>query len=257
MARNGTAANAAHAMVVRTASNGVAFQYRTAAGGASGNVNLPSVTGTVYVRLKRTGNSFSAEYSTTGTAWTAIGSPVTITMPTGVKAGLAVTSHVQGTAATATFTDVAVTTPTTTSQTTIAFAGPLAADGTYGESGYKFTNRGFAPYSGTANLVLDSGGLRTQDWTQRIELRRTDNAGFALNSFKVRRMFGTSVAFDIVGTKRGTTQTVTRSIDVTSDALTTVTMDATWNDLESVTFTPRDIGSGAAYALFDDVVLTA
>jgi hypothetical protein len=146
--------------------------------------------------------------------------------------------------------------PPSSGSATVSFSGSVAADGTYTEGDYKFLNRGFSPYSGSASLTIEAGDgsqvVRTQDWGQRLEARRADNAAFTLQSFKVRRVFSTNTGIDIVGKKAGSTQTVTRAVDVTSDALTPITLDSTWSDLESVWFTARDTGSGAAYAHYDD-----
>ncbi|HEV7298275.1 MAG TPA: PA14 domain-containing protein [Tepidisphaeraceae bacterium] len=155
----------------------------------------------------------------------------------------------------------ATTQPATNGTATVTFSGPVATDGTYTEGNYKFFNRGSLPYNGSANLTIESGGgsqvVRTQDWGQRLEARRGDNGGFTLTSFQVRRVYSTNTVIDIVGKKVGSTQTVTRAVDVTSDTLTTITLDATWSDLEYVWFTPRNIGSGAAYAHYDNFAFGA
>ncbi|QHT69713.1 PKD domain-containing protein [Rhodocytophaga rosea] len=62
----------------------------------------------VWVKLVRSGNTFTSSYSTTGTTWTTIGT-VTITMGTTVYVGMAVTSHKTTVLNTSTFTNVSVT----------------------------------------------------------------------------------------------------------------------------------------------------
>jgi hypothetical protein len=109
MIRDGTAANAKNAAVFVTPSNGVTFQRRTSTGGSSTSTTTAGITAPRWVRLVRSGNSFTASYSSNGTSWTAIGSAVTITMGSTPKAGLAVTSHAQGTLNTSTFSNVSVT----------------------------------------------------------------------------------------------------------------------------------------------------
>ena len=107
MIRDGAAADAMHAMVVQTpTTNGVAFQYRTATGASQAERRQRPVGS--WVKLTRTGNLFAAAYSTDGTTWNPIGSPVTINMPASVRAG-SVTSHNTAALATATFNSVAVT----------------------------------------------------------------------------------------------------------------------------------------------------
>jgi regulation of enolase protein 1 (concanavalin A-like superfamily) len=107
MIRDGVAANAIQAMVAITPGNGVAFQWRSTTGGASSTAGVAGVVAPQYVRITRTGSSIKAEYSANGTTWTQVGTTQTISFPTAVKAGLAVTSHTQGTGCTSTFDNVA------------------------------------------------------------------------------------------------------------------------------------------------------
>jgi glucose/arabinose dehydrogenase/regulation of enolase protein 1 (concanavalin A-like superfamily) len=99
--------NSKHAMVAVTPSNGVAFQRRTSTGSSSTHT---AATGSVpyWVRLVRSGNTFTAYRSSDGTAWNQIGS-ATITMSSTVLVGLPVTSHNNSMLCTATFTNVTVT----------------------------------------------------------------------------------------------------------------------------------------------------
>ena len=94
-------------MVIVTPGNGVAFQRRTSTGGASTHT---ASTGAApyWVRLVRSGNTFTAYRSSTGTTWTRIGS-VSIPMTANVFVGLPVTSHNNSALCTATFTNVTVT----------------------------------------------------------------------------------------------------------------------------------------------------
>lgn len=107
MFRNGTGANAQHVSVVVTPSNGVSLQWRSTAGGASSSTTVAGVTGSVWVRLTRAGNSFTGYYSTNGSSWTKIGNSQTISMPSSYRAGLAVTAHTNSNVNYARFTNVA------------------------------------------------------------------------------------------------------------------------------------------------------
>ena len=93
MIRASLEANAAHAFVCVTPSNGVAFQYRSSTGGGSYNNNTTGVNAPYWVRLVRSGNSFTGYRSPNGVNWTQQGSTVTINMPSTVYVGLAVTAH--------------------------------------------------------------------------------------------------------------------------------------------------------------------
>lgn len=62
-----------------------------------------------HLRVVRTGSSFQVAYSTNGTTWKSIGSPVTVNMPGVVLVGIGVTSHDDTKLATAAFDNVRVT----------------------------------------------------------------------------------------------------------------------------------------------------
>jgi regulation of enolase protein 1 (concanavalin A-like superfamily) len=110
MMRDGTDPGAPHAsmLVTPTTSKGTAFQRRPTPGGTSLSTAGPLVTAPYWVKLVRQGTTFSAYTSADGSAWTLAGTQ-TITMGSTIDVGLAVSSHVNGTLATATFTNVTVT----------------------------------------------------------------------------------------------------------------------------------------------------
>jgi hypothetical protein len=108
MFRDGTAAGAMFADVVLTPGNGVSFQWRNATGGSADSVQVSGITGTVWVKLTRSGNNFSAFYSLDGVNWIQIGTTQTINMRSTARVGLAVTAHNNSTLTTATFNGVTV-----------------------------------------------------------------------------------------------------------------------------------------------------
>jgi hypothetical protein len=83
----------------RSALDGTAVMTKTTTDSA-----IPS-----WLRVVRSGSSFTASYSTNGTTWKTIGATMTVSMRTVVYVGLGVTSHADGTLATAKFDNVAVT----------------------------------------------------------------------------------------------------------------------------------------------------
>jgi regulation of enolase protein 1 (concanavalin A-like superfamily) len=111
MLRDGLAAGASHAFMIQTPTTikGTAFQRRAVANGTSASTPGPVVAPPYWVRLVRSGNTVTASVSPDGAAWTVVGSD-TITMSGTVNVGLAVSSHVAGTVATATFDNVTVAT---------------------------------------------------------------------------------------------------------------------------------------------------
>jgi hypothetical protein len=108
--------NSAHAMVVMTPGNGVAFQYRGTAGGTSGNANQTGITSPHWVKLERgLAGTFTAYHSSDGKAWTQLDQPVSIGMQSEVYIGLALTSNDPALTCEARFSDLA-TTATVTGQ---------------------------------------------------------------------------------------------------------------------------------------------
>ncbi len=93
MYRESTAAGSAFVMFVITPSHGIELQYRATTNGSAANVNLGSYTLPQYLKLTRVGNTFAAYKSSDGSSWgTALGS-TSVTMSSGIKMGMAVTSH--------------------------------------------------------------------------------------------------------------------------------------------------------------------
>jgi endonuclease/exonuclease/phosphatase family metal-dependent hydrolase len=108
MMRESLSANSRHAFMLVSPGKGLAFQRRTATGGTSTSTSGGSGTAAVWVKLTRVGNVFTAYRSADGVTWTKVGSE-TIPMGATIYAGIAVSSHVKGTLATATFASTNVT----------------------------------------------------------------------------------------------------------------------------------------------------
>jgi hypothetical protein len=95
MIRETTNANSKFAMVCQRPNNEITFEWRTSTGGtASASAVVGGTTDPKYVRLVRSGNTFTAYYKVNaGDAWTQVGTSQTISMATATRIGLAVTSH--------------------------------------------------------------------------------------------------------------------------------------------------------------------
>jgi len=118
MFRNSTAANAAYAFAWVRPNGNVVFETRSANGASSSySSNVSNTVFPVWVRLVRSGDQFTASYSTNGISWTQVGTTQTVTMATNAHTGLAVTSHSNGTLNTSVFSNVSVTSPDTTPPT--------------------------------------------------------------------------------------------------------------------------------------------
>jgi hypothetical protein len=111
MIRETLNANASNALMLVSSGNGLGLSYRSSTG--AGSVWTASGAGAVpyWVKLVRSGSTFTAYQSTDGVNWgTAVGT-TTISMATNVYVGLADTAHNNSLLTTATFDNVSVTTP--------------------------------------------------------------------------------------------------------------------------------------------------
>jgi regulation of enolase protein 1 (concanavalin A-like superfamily) len=102
------ASNFAFTAATPTASHGISFQRRTPAATTGANTDVASVNLPVWVKIARKGDTFTSQYSSDGKAWTdvTVTPAVTITMPSSVLIGLAVSSHLTGSACGASFSNV-------------------------------------------------------------------------------------------------------------------------------------------------------
>jgi cytochrome c peroxidase len=82
-----------NAAVFVTPENGVRFQIRTATGGTTTSQSTTGLVAPRWVRLTRSGSTFTAFQSADGVTFTQVGTSQTISMTTGTFMGMAVTSH--------------------------------------------------------------------------------------------------------------------------------------------------------------------
>jgi hypothetical protein len=106
MVRESLAPGAANAFVAVTPGNGVTFQYRSSTGGTTVNVATNGMIAPYWVKLVRSGNTFTGYRSPDGVTWTQHGTPQTFNMASTAYVGLAVTSHNNSSLCTATFDNV-------------------------------------------------------------------------------------------------------------------------------------------------------
>jgi regulation of enolase protein 1 (concanavalin A-like superfamily) len=108
MIRESLNANSSHAIAFLSPSNGTALQQRTGTGvSGSGVTNITGLSAPYWLRLKRSGTTFTAYQSADGVTWTTLGT-TTISMATNAYAGLAVCSHNDGVICQALFSNVSV-----------------------------------------------------------------------------------------------------------------------------------------------------
>lgn len=107
MIRASLAANSPNAYALVSSGNGMVFQYRPSSGAVTAQEGAANRTRAPYwVRVRRVGNVLTAYSSADGQNWQQQGGAVSISMQANVYAGLAVTSHLDGTLATAKFSNV-------------------------------------------------------------------------------------------------------------------------------------------------------
>jgi regulation of enolase protein 1 (concanavalin A-like superfamily) len=109
MMRASLAAGSPHAFMFVTPGgvNGLAFQHRSAQGGATAHTSGGWGSAPVWVGLVRSGDTIAAYHSPDGVNWNFVGS-ATVSMAETVYVGLAVTSHDNGALGTAAFDNVIV-----------------------------------------------------------------------------------------------------------------------------------------------------
>jgi regulation of enolase protein 1 (concanavalin A-like superfamily) len=100
--------NSKHAYVAFSQSQ-IYFTNRTTTGGSTAAQTLTGKTLPYWVKLTRSGSTFTAAASADGVTWVQVGTPRTINMTTSVYVGLAVSSGQNSALATATFDNVSLT----------------------------------------------------------------------------------------------------------------------------------------------------
>ncbi|NIP51751.1 MAG: hypothetical protein GWN61_21335 [candidate division Zixibacteria bacterium] len=103
MIREDLSGESKHAMMVMTPDFGAAFQWRSITGGVTFNNNLVGLTVPYWVRIIRSGDTFTGYYSPDNMYWIKLGDPITIPMDENVYIGLVLTSHQEGVTRTAEF----------------------------------------------------------------------------------------------------------------------------------------------------------
>ena len=108
MIRENTSAGARNGFVCVTPGNGVSFQNRPTANGASYNITMGGPVAPYWVQVIRSGTTFTANYSSNGVNWVTLGSSNVTGFATSALWGLAVTAHKNALASAATFDNVAL-----------------------------------------------------------------------------------------------------------------------------------------------------
>jgi phosphatidylserine/phosphatidylglycerophosphate/cardiolipin synthase-like enzyme len=211
MIRNSLSPSAAHAfmLVAASAAKGVPFQRRPADGAATVSSAGSLSTAPRWVRLVRAGNLITGYESANGVNWTVVGSD-TFTMGSTVLIGLAVSSHVTGVNATATFDNVTISSstpppsnqPPSVSLTSPAQGATFTAPATISIAASATDSDGTIAkvdfYSGATLLGTDTTAPYVLTWsnvpagTYTLRATATDDDGAATTSSNVTVTVGTA-----------------------------------------------------------------
>jgi regulation of enolase protein 1 (concanavalin A-like superfamily) len=165
MIREGTAPGARHASLFATPTTvkGLAFQRRREVNGLSVHTAGPAVTAPVWIMLKRTGDLISAYYKTdlSGTSWVLVGRDVLPGLAETVHVGVAVSSHVDGTLATARFRDLLLFGP----ESVLLTASDIGAVGVPGTGNFTVTTGDMQGSGADIWGTADAFYFQRQWWT--------------------------------------------------------------------------------------------
>ncbi|UFS72819.1 Ig-like domain-containing protein [Geomonas sp. RF6] len=204
MFRQSLAANSIHAMMVLTPGYGAEFSQRTATGGSTTVTGVGGVAAPYWVKLVRSGNTFTGYISTNGTTWRLAGSS-SIAMGTSLYVGLVVCSHNTAVLAQARLDSVTVTRPEVVPTATI----------TSPASGATYTAPATIPVTATATPGTGATVSRVDFYAGSTLIGTATAAPYTVtwNSVPAGSYSLTAVATDSLG-KKGTSTPVT--VNVTS-----------------------------------------
>ena len=245
MIRGSLSPSSAQAFMLVSYSKGVAFQRRTTDGGTSVNSAGSTSTAPRWVKIVRSGSTISGYESADGSTWTLVGSD-TFTMGTAAYIGLAVSSHVAGTLATATFDNVTTGAGTSDVPPSVSITSPT--------TGATFTAP--ANITITASASDSDGTVAKVDFYQGTTLIGTATAApysVTWNNVAAGTYNLTAVATDNGG---ATTTSTAVSVTVNASAAPTVsisspTTGATFTAPANITITASASESGGTIAKVD------
>jgi regulation of enolase protein 1 (concanavalin A-like superfamily) len=150
MMRESLAAGSRQALMLVSPGKGLAFQRRVNTNDVSTNTAGPFAAAPYWVRLTRAASTITASVSPDGVTWTTVGSD-TFAMPATIYVGIAVSSHVAGTLATAAFASTAIGAapappppPASSTETMVFFRHGEKPSGGYGQLTCQGLNRALA-----------------------------------------------------------------------------------------------------------------
>jgi regulation of enolase protein 1 (concanavalin A-like superfamily) len=218
MIRETLDANSKHAYVAFSQSQ-IYFTNRTTTGGSTAAQTLTGKTLPYWVKLTRSGSTFTAAASADGVTWVQVGTPRIINMTASVYVGLTVSSGQNSTLATATFDNVSLTpgVPSTPSSLPTGWlnqdVGSVGVAGSASYTGGIFTARGagqqiwntadglhlaYQSLAGDGTIVARvgslTGGASTQSAGVMIRETLTANSKHAYVAFSQSQIYFTNRA---------------------------------------------------------------
>jgi glucose/arabinose dehydrogenase/regulation of enolase protein 1 (concanavalin A-like superfamily) len=172
MMREGLAANARNVLASISYSTGSAFQQRATVGGATTNAVTAGIAAPYWVRLVRSGNTFTAYRSADGLTW-ALQGQTTLALAAQLQVGLAVTAHNNALLNTSALTNASVTAGIAFSEADI---GSVGAAGSHASTSGAHTVRGSgADIWGTADAFHFSYATMQGDGEIRARVSAVQN----------------------------------------------------------------------------------
>ena len=141
--------------------NAIYFDLRTSPGGATSEPGSRAATLPYWVKLVRSGNSFSSYAALDGVNWVQIGSAQTIAVAGSVYVGLALNSGSTSGLATAAFDNVSI---TSTAALVPSISAISATTGSIG-SAVTITGSNFGASQGSSSALLNGAPLTVTSWS--------------------------------------------------------------------------------------------
>jgi subtilase family serine protease len=147
--------------VAYSGSTDIYWISRPTVGANNSSANTNAVTLPYWVKLVRSGNTFTSYAAADGVSWVQVGSSQTISMAPSVYIGLAVSSNNTSSLATATFDNVSISTPGTPGP---VISGVSATTGSVGGS-VVISGSGFGATQGNSAVILNGTTATSSSWS--------------------------------------------------------------------------------------------
>ncbi len=160
MIRDSLSAGSTSAFVAYRASSGY-FVIRTTAGANSTYQTLATATLPYWVKLVRSGNTFTGYTAPDGVTWSQVGTTQTISMAQNVYIGLAVSSDTTSALSTSTIDNVSITTPTIPAPVITVVSATTGSIG----SQVVITGEGFGVSQSSSAVLLNAASVTVNAWS--------------------------------------------------------------------------------------------